>query len=89
MPHVVVDLDSVSRLSGCWPVQPTSADAKQAAALHAELPQDLFHLGVSQAAEAFTFTVALALVAFCIVPVPWLPRTKAPTKEVKPTGLIG
>jgi hypothetical protein len=41
------------------------------------------------AADAFTFTVALALVAFCIVVAPWLPRTKAPTQEAKMPALIG
>src|SRR6516164_8391375 len=40
------------------------------------------------AADAFTFTVALALLAFCIVPVLWLPRTKAPTEEAKTPALI-
>jgi hypothetical protein len=89
MPHVVVDLVRISRLRDAGRPQPTSADAKQAAALHAELPQDLFHLGVSQAVDAFTFTVALPLVAFCVVPAPWLPPTKAPTEEAKTPALIG
>jgi hypothetical protein len=86
MPDVVVDIDSdipsermlaaTTDLSGC----------EQAAARHAELAQDLFHLGVPQAVDAFAFTVALA---FCIAPAPWLPRTNAPTEEANPPALIG
>ncbi len=79
----------VSRPSARWAPQPISADAKQVAARHAELPQDLFDRGVSQAVDALTFTVALALVAFCIVPAPWLPRTKAPKEPTKTPALIG
>jgi pectin methylesterase-like acyl-CoA thioesterase len=79
----------ISRLSGCRPGQPTSADAKQAAALHAERPQGPVPPWRVQAADALTFTVALALVAFCIVPAPRRPGTKAPTEQAKTPALIG
>ncbi len=53
-------------------------DPKQAEQLGVHLPPALFQLGLSQAADAFahTFAVALALVALCIIPALLLPRRK-------------
>jgi len=53
-------------------------DPKQAAAAHVTLPADQLHLGLSQGAGAYalTFTVALALVALCLIPAWLLPRRK-------------
>jgi len=52
---------------------------EQAKQLGIDLSPSLFHLGLSQGADAFgfTFTVALILLAVCFVPAFLLPRHKA------------
>jgi len=88
-PQVVVDLDSniPSERMLAGPTDFSGRDAGGRAACRASAgpvpPRRV------PAADAFTFTVALALVAFCMVPVLWLPRTKAPTEQAKTPALIG
>jgi EmrB/QacA subfamily drug resistance transporter len=69
------------RLAG--PAILMQTDPEQAAAMQVNLPADQLHVGLSQGASSYalTFTVALVLVALCLIPAWLLPRGKPAMAE--------